>query len=281
MRASRHIPGLAAAVALILTALPMRAAGDLPVDLELVLAVDTSRSIDFDEAQFQRQGYVAALMDPKVVAAIQSGLFGRIAVTYMEWSGLGYGFVTVDWSPISDAASAAAFAGILAERPLLSGRRTSISHAITTAMTLFDGNGFEGTRRVIDISGDGPNNQGVLVTAARDLAVADGITINGLPIINDRPSPFGWPSLPDLDRYFVNCVIGGPASFIIVAEGFEAFAAAIRSKLILEIAGGAAEPPATVAMAAQQQPARVRLAATGPPPCDIGEQRWRNRQFFP
>lgn len=278
MRASRHFSSLAAAVAITLTAPPTGAA-DLPVDLELVLAVDTSRSIDFYEAQLQRQGYVAALMDPKVVAAIQSGLFGRIAVAYMEWSGLGYGSITVGWSAVSDTASAAAFAQILEERPLLSGRRTSISHAITMAMTLFDGNGFEGTRRVIDISGDGPNNQGVLVTAARDLAVADGITINGLPIINDRPSPFGWPSLPDLDRYYLNCVIGGPASFIIVAEGFEAFAAAIRSKLILEIAGGAAEAPPRVA--ATRQPARVRLAATGSPPCDIGEQRWRNRQGIP
>ena len=271
MRTSWRVPGLAAA--LMLAAWPIRAAEDLPVDLELVLAVDTSRSIDHYEAQLQRDGYVAALMDPKVISAIQSGVFGRIAVTYMEWSGLGHGSVTVDWAPISDAPSAAAFARSLAERPLTSGRRTSISHAITAAMAQFADNGFEGIRRVIDISGDGPNNQGVLVTAARDLAVADGITINGLPIVNDRPSPFGWPNLPELDLYFENCVIGGPASFIIVAEGFEAFAEAIRSKLILEIAGTLPEKP-------EDRPARLRLASTGPP-CDIGEQRWRSRLMFP
>ena len=211
-----------------------------------------------------------------MIAAIRSGVFGRIAVTSMEWSGLGGGNVIVDWATVFDATSARAFADALAERPLASGRRTSISHAITMAMRLFEDNGFDGTRRVIDISGDGANNQGLLVTAARDRAVADGITINGLPIINDRPSPFGWPSLPDLDLYFVNCVIGGPASFIIVAEGFEAFAAAIRSKLILEIAGGRADRPDS----GESRPARLQLAAAGPP-CDIGERRWRSRNFGP
>lgn len=281
MPPARRTFELAIAVILLLTAFPVRAADDLPVDLELVLAVDTSRSIDQDEALLQRLGYVAALTDPQVVAAIQSGLFGRIAVTYLEWSGQGYDHVTVGWSAISDASSAAAFAGILEEQPLVSGRRTSISNAIRAAMVLFDGNGFDGTRRVIDISGDGPNNQGILVTSARDLAIADGITINGLPIINDRPSPFGWPSLPDLDRYFVNCVIGGPASFIIVAVGFEAFAAAIRSKLILEIAAVSTETFETVAQLGPVQLAGIHLAATDGPPCDIGERQWRNRQFLP
>ncbi len=272
-RVSGWLAGVAAC--LVLVASPLRAQ-DLPVDLELVLAVDTSRSIDIYEADLQRRGYVAALQDPEVIAAIRAGVFGRIAVTYLEWSGLGLGNVIVDWAPISDAASASAFARALAGRPLASGRRTSISHAITTAMQMFDNNGFDGTRRVIDISGDGPNNQGLLVTAARDMAVSQGITINGLPIINDRPSPFGWPNLPELDLYFVNCVIGGPASFIIVAEGFEAFAAAIRSKLILEIAGGPANPTGV-----RENPgARLLLAAAGPP-CDIGEQRWRSRNFGP
>ncbi len=273
MRVSGCLAGLVAG--LVLTVSPLRAQ-DLPVDLELVLAVDTSRSIDLYEARLQRQGYLAALQDAEVIAAIRSGVFGRIAVTYMEWSGLGQESVAVDWAVISDAATARAFTDILAEWPLGSGRRTSISHAITTAMELFANNGFEGTRRVIDISGDGPNNQGLLVTAARDLAVADGITINGLPIINDRPSPFGWWDLPDLDRYFVNCVIGGPAAFIIVAEGFEAFAEAIRSKLILEIAGAPVGRPPTH----EPGQARLRLAAAGPP-CDIGERRWRNRNFGP
>ncbi len=270
---SRYIVGIV--TGLVLLASPLRAQ-DLPVDLELVLAVDTSRSIDLHEAELQRQGYVSALTDPEVIRAIRSGILSRIAITYLEWSGLGRGDVIVDWALISDAATARAFADALARRPLASGRRTSISHAITTAMRLFDDNGFEGTRRVIDISGDGPNNQGVLVTAARDLAVADGVTINGLPIINDRPSPFGWPGLPDLDLYFVNCVIGGPASFIIVAEGFESFAAAIRSKLILEIARVPEAPSENREIAAP----RFRLAAAGPP-CDIGEQRWRNRNFLP
>ncbi len=273
MRDLQCIAGLAAG--LVLLGSPLRAQ-DVPVDLELVLAVDTSRSIDRQEAELQRQGYVTALQDPDVVAAIQSGVFGRIAVTYLEWSGLGRGDVIIDWGSVSDAASARAFAQSLADRPLASGRRTSISHAITTAARLFDENGFDGTRRVIDISGDGPNNQGLLVTAARDMAVAAGITINGLPIINNRPSPFGWPNLADLDLYFENCVIGGPMSFIIVAEGFEAFAAAIRSKLILEIAG---LPPGWL-RDRQDHRARLQLAAAGPP-CDIGERQWRSRNFSP
>ena len=273
-----------------------------PVDLELVLAIDVSRSVDHEEARLQRQGYIAAFVDPRVIGAIRSGFLGRIAVAYFEWAGFGHNKIIVDWTVIEDEAGARAFAAKLAKVPIESARRTSISGAIDFAVPLFTANEFAGGRWVIDISGDGANNLGRLVTAARDAAVAAGITINGLPIVNDRPSIFGWPSLPDLDLYYVNCVIGGPGAFIVVAEGINDFASAILRKLILEIAGtdfaerfpvAAARPGDLGYRAALGYPAAapggpaIQLPAKSshlkwpvlhrvPPPCDIGERRFRD-----
>jgi hypothetical protein len=212
-------------------------AEDLPVDLELVLAVDISGSVDAFEARLQREGYIAALRHPRVIEAIKGGMLGRIALTYVEWAGDDYQRTLLDWTVIQDAATAFAFADALAEAPLISGQWTSLSAAIDYATRRFDGNGFKGVRRVIDISGDGYNNRGRPVEAARDQAVAAGITINGLPIMNNRPNP--WGSLPpkDLDHYFKDRVIGGPGAFIVVAKDYTAFASAILSKLLLEIAG--------------------------------------------
>jgi hypothetical protein len=212
-------------------------AEDLPVDLELVLAVDISGSIDPSEARLQREGYVAALRHPRVIEAIKGGMLGRIALTYVEWAGEDNQRTLLDWTVIGDAASAFAFADALAEAPLMSGQWTSLSAAIDYAGPRFESNGFKGVRRVIDISGDGYNNRGRPVEAARDQAVGAGITINGLPIMDDRPNP--WGSLPpkDLDRYFRDRVIGGPGAFIVVANDYAAFAQAILSKLLLEIAG--------------------------------------------
>ncbi len=221
-----------ALLALLLTASPAAA---LPVDLELILAVDVSRSIDADEARLQREGYVQALTDPRVIQAIQSGNHGRIALCYVEWAAASLQFTLIGWTLIKDAASANAFAGKLAEMPIQAHSRTSISGAIDYSVKLFGRGGYEGERLVIDISGDGRNNDGRPAHLARNEAVARGIVINGLPIINDRPT-FGFPPDANLDIYYETDVIGGPGSFMVVARSFEQFGEAILSKLIREIA---------------------------------------------
>lgn len=218
------------------------ARSDVAVDLELVLAVDVSGSVDGEEAALQRDGYVRALNDPKVKAAIRSGLLGSVAVTYVEWAGDHYQRTAVPWTVLHEDAGVEAFARAVAGLPLRTAQWTSISAAIDYSVRLFDGNGFTGTRRVIDVSGDGVNNRGRPVRSARDQAVAAGIIINGLPILNDRPNPWGGPPPRDLDAYYRDNVIGGPGSFIVPALGFEAFADAILSKLLLEIAGGDPAP---------------------------------------
>jgi hypothetical protein len=213
------------------------AAEDVPVDLELVLAVDISGSVDEVEAVLQREGYMAALRHPQVIEAIESGMFGRIAVSYVEWGGDHYQRTMLDWTLIDSGQSAFAFADALGEAPLATAHWTSLSTAIDYAVPMFNDNGFEGFRRVIDISGDGYNNRGRPVEWARDEAVAAGITINGLPIVNDRPNPWGGRPPVDLDRYYEQKVIGGPGAFIVVAENYTSFASAVLSKLLLEIAG--------------------------------------------
>lgn len=205
------------------------------VDLELVIAVDVSRSVDDVEARLQRDGYIAAFTNDRVIKAIQSGPIGAIAVTYVEWAGSDYQRTMIDWMQISDGESAAEFATKIAALPRLSMGWTSISGAIDYGARLFGTGGFEGMRRVIDISGDGVNNSGRAASAARDEAVARGIVINGLPILNDRPN-FGRPAEAELDVYYETQVIGGPGAFMIAAEDFNAFGAAILNKLIREIA---------------------------------------------
>lgn len=228
-------------VSVLMAALPLlfpcSAKAEVPVDLELVLAVDVSGSVDEEEAKLQRTGYVDALLDPKVIGAIRSGPLGRIAVTYMEWAGDHFQRVIVGWTLLDGPTAAQSFVGALEEAPLRTAQWTSISAAIDHAATLFDGNGFEGTRRVIDVSGDGVNNRGRPVRDARDGAVAAGITINGLPILNDRPNPWGGPSPANLDLYYRDNVIGGPGAFLVPALSFDSFADAILSKLLLEISG--------------------------------------------
>lgn len=274
---------------------PARA--EIPVDLELVLAIDVSGSVDVEEALLQRDGYLGALTHPDVIRAIQGGYRGAIAVTYVEWAGAGYRTIVADWSAVRDAASARDAAQRIAQVPITRGMYTSISGVIDFAVPLFDGNGFDGVRRVIDISGDGANNEGRLVTRARDAAVAARVTVNGLPIVNDRINPFGRRQIPDLDLYYRACVIGGPGAFIVVAEGFGAFARAIRRKLISEIAGHVPAGGTLVVRApGTDAPARprivpaamrgirtpFRIAARQAPPCDIGERllEQRRRDFF-
>jgi uncharacterized protein DUF1194 len=239
MRAPKAAVLLVALVAgWLAAAAPARA---VPVDLELVLAVDISRSVDDEEARLQRQGYVAAFRDPRIVEAIRSGAIGSIAVAYVEWAGADHQRTMIDWLLIQDGESAAEFAARIGELPRLSMGWTSISGAIDYCSLLFGTGGYQGVRRVIDVSGDGINNSGRAARLARDEAVAQGIVINGLPILNDRPN-FGRPAERNLDAYYESEVIGGPGSFLIAAEDFHAFGKAILAKLIREIAGTAAGP---------------------------------------
>ena len=214
------------------------AASQVPVDLELVLAVDVSGSVDPVEAALQREGYVSGLTNPQVVQAIRSGPMGRIAVIYIEWAGDQHQRVVADWSVIEDERSAHLFSSRVAEAPFVTGRWTSISGAIDFSVAQFARNPNQGIRKVIDVSGDGYNNSGRSVTTAREEALAAGITINGLPILNDRPNPMGaGPAPADLDVYYETYVIGGPGSFVIPAKDFTSFGEAILRKLLLEIAG--------------------------------------------
>jgi hypothetical protein len=210
------------------------------VDLELVLAIDVSRSIDAEEAQLQRDGYVSAFRHPEVIDAIRSGPAGRIAVTYVEWAGPTFQGVVVPWTVIGDKDDAEAFAARLEAAPISREFGTSISLGLTFAAEQFGGSELTSARRVIDISGDGPNNTGPPVTEARDRIVADGITINGLPLLLKEVttvSPYG---IPDLDIYYEDCVIGGPGAFAIAVADIENFDRAVRRKLVLEIS---AAPP--------------------------------------
>lgn len=207
-----------------------------PVDMLLVLAVDVSRSIDEDEARLQREGYRAGVCDGRVVEAITRGMLGAIGVAYVEWAGFEYQRLVLPWQRIAGQADANLWAAKLAEAPRASLSWTSISGGIDFSRRVLAEAPFEATRRVIDVSGDGVNNSGRGVERARDEAVADGVIINGLPIINDRPTFGRAPPIP-LDQYFQQSVIGGFGSFMVVAEDFEAFGTAVRRKLIREIAG--------------------------------------------
>lgn len=223
------------------------AAGAENVDLELVLAVDVSRSIDDDEFALQRQGYAEALRNPRVIAAIQANPNHRIAVTLVEWSGADFQRVIVPWTVISDAESGGLVAESILEAPRSYYGWTSISSAIDFSRKLFQSSGHVGTRRVIDISGDGINNSGRPADAARDEAVEAGLVINGLVIMNDRPNPgYFQPPQVALDEFYRSSVIGGPGAFLITIEDFNSFAYAIINKLIKEIA--ATERPADLAL---------------------------------
>ncbi len=212
------------------------ARAEIPVDLELVLAVDVSGSMDDDEHVLQRQGHVEAFRHPLVISAITSGILGRIAVTYVEWAGPASQVVTVAWRIIDGEDSARAFANALAGAPIAYIRGTSISGGLAYAATMFKNNGIEGTRRVIDISGDGANNRGVPVELARDVVLARGIVINGLPLLL-KPRLYYWTGGAGLDDYYRDCVVGGPGAFVIAVTEKSQLARAIRRKLVLEIAG--------------------------------------------
>lgn len=215
---------------------PKPARAEEPVDVLLVLAVDVSRSVDEDEARLQREGYRNAVSDPMVIEAIRGGMIGAIGVSYVEWAGAEYQRVVLPWTRISTPADAYSWASRLDEAPRASLSWTSISGALEFSGGVLANAPFEGTRRVIDVSGDGVNNSGGAVEAVRDKLVADGVTINGLPIMNDRPTFGRLPPMP-LDEYFRENVVGGVGAFVIPAEDFQAFGQAVKRKLIREIAG--------------------------------------------
>jgi len=215
------------------------AASAADVDLLLVLAADVSRSIDAAKFQLQRDGYAAAMSDPRVLETIRAGRLGRIGLTFVEWSGVGAQRIVIDWAEIGDAASAKDFGDRLAEAPRSFADRTSISGAIEFATAQLARAPFGAPRRVIDISGDGTNNAGPDVPPMRDEAVAKGITVNGLAILSE--SPLAWnPEHTNppggLDNYYRDNVIGGPNAFVMVAKDFNSFGQAIISKIIAEVA---------------------------------------------
>lgn len=203
----------------------------IAVDVELILMSDVSGSVDDEEFILQRRGYAEALRNPRVLAAIRSGPRGQIALSYVEWSGPFLQFPVIDWQLVSGAEDLESIAGRLETRPrAIRGGGTAVGHAIDYAMQSILGNGYQGTRQVIDVSGDGPDNRGSLpASVARDRAVAAGMTINGLPILDGTH--------PMLEFFFLDDVIGGPGAFSIPARGFHDFSAAILAKLIREIAG--------------------------------------------
>jgi len=265
-------PLLCAAALWALTAAAAQAqTAEIGVGVELVLAVDVSRSIDASEQLIQRRGYAEAFRSAEVQEAILNGGWGRVAITYVEWGGAGAQSVLIPWTLIDSPEAALDFAARIETGPSAGVSRTSISAAIDFSAALFQGNGYAGMRRVIDISGDGPNNQGRPVTEARAAAAAQGITVNGLPLMTtgaiDEPYG-GWGSIPDLDRYYVDCVIGGPGAFVIPVTDWDQFAGAVRRKLVLELAGW--QPPALEMLTLAQ--------AAAPYDCLVGEKRWQERQ---
>jgi hypothetical protein len=210
------------------------------VDLALVLAVDVSGSVNAERYELQRRGYAEAFASNEVIEAIAAGENHAIAVTLVEWSGAGHQRQMIGWTLVYDAASAQAFGSAIAETPRAFSDWTSISAALDYAVSLFHGASVEPVRRVIDVSGDGINNNGRSVTDARDAAIAEGIIVNGLPILTEYPT---------LDAYYRDNVIGGSGAFAVAVNDFQGFGAAILSKLVREIAG--ADGPAVVKLAAR------------------------------
>ena len=242
---------------------PQQAAAD--VDVELVIAVDVSYSMDPDEQALQREGYVAALTSSEFLDALRHGMQGRIAVTYFEWAGASDQKIVVPWRLVDGRASAQAFADEITRAPYRRAYRTSISGALSFAAPLFGTGGHHGVRRVIDVSGDGANNQGKLIVPTREEVLAQGITINGLPIMLKRPNPATL-DIEELDVYYEDCVIGGPGSFVIPIRERDKFKEATRAKLLLEVAG--VTPTAKIVRAAAEAP---RIS------CTIGERLWEQR----
>ena len=237
----------------------------IAVDVELVIAVDVSYSMDPDEQALQREGYIMALTSREFMQALRGGTHSKVAVTYFEWAGPQDQKIIVPWRLVDGPEAADSIASEIARAPYRRASRTSISGGLTFAKTLFDHSGYRGLRRVIDVSGDGANNAGPLVVPTRDDVLAAGITINGLPIMLKRPYP-GTMDMENLDVYYEDCVIGGPGAFVVPIRERAKFIEATRTKLVLEVAGRQPEP--RVIPASSQAP---RIS------CTIGEKMWQER----
>ena len=235
------------------------------VDIELVLAVDVSYSMDMDELAVQREGYAQAITSKEFLQALKAGPNGKISLTYFEWAASSDQKIIVPWRVIDGPEAADAVAQDILKTPVRRASRTSISGAINFAMRLLDEDPHRGLRRVIDISGDGPNNNGGPVTVARDTAIESGIVINGLPIMVKDPT-YSTMDIENLDFYYEDCVIGGPGSFVVSIKDRDKFKEAIRTKLVLEVAGRL--PPTRLVRIAGREP-RVS--------CMIGEKIWQER----
>lgn len=235
------------------------------VDIELILAVDVSYSMDLDELAVQREGYAEAIQSKEFLQALKALPNGKVAVTYFEWAASNDQKIIIPWRLIDGPESADAVADEILKTPVRRASRTSISGAIYFAMPLFDQDPYHGLRRVIDISGDGPNNNGAPVVGARDEALSKGITINGLPIMVKEPT-YSTMDIDNLDYYYEDCVIGGPGSFVVSIKDREKFKEAIRTKLLMEVARRT--PQRRIIPVAEKEP-RVS--------CLIGEKIWQDR----
>jgi hypothetical protein len=235
------------------------------VDVELVLAVDVSYSMDPEEQALQREGYIAALTSREFMQALKQGMNAKVAVTYFEWAGATDQKIIVPWRLVDGPEAADAVAAEIQRAPYRRASRTSISGALQFSLPLFQSSGYRGIRQVIDVSGDGVNNNGLPVTIVRDEVLSKGITINGLPIMLKRPN-VGSIDIEELDVYYEDCVIGGPGAFVIAIREREKFKEAIRTKLVLEIAGRT--PERRVIPVAADKP---RIS------CTVGERMWQQR----
>lgn len=270
-RAAYRINGaLALAMSFGLSASPTLAE---PVDVQLVLAVDVSLSMSSEELEIQRHGYAAALTHDSVLQAIADGVYGKIAITYVEWAGTSWQRVVVPWTVIAGRADSERVAAQLFAHTPEGARRTSISAGLQFSADLFAESTSESTRHVIDVSGDGPNNQGAPVTGVRDALVGQGITINGLPLMTRS----GFTSVYDIDHlddYYRDCVIGGPSAFMIPVDNWTQFPEAVRRKLVLELAG-----PSSSKWASEEAMHPPVLLAQDEPATDClsGEKMWPSR----
>lgn len=237
---------------------PAQPTGPVKVDVKLVIATDVSLSINDEEEQLEREGIAEVFLDPDVVKAIKGGALGRIAVAMLDWSSPNYDRVVLDWTFVEDEASATALAEKVRTIPRTPGTRTSISGALERATLMLnesDGK-IVATRKVIDVSGDGPNNDGVSLQHIHDTTANNGITVNGLPIMDENAEGY----VPDLDQYYAACVVAGKGSFLVVVKKFKDFGAAMRRKLVLEISQNQSQIRQTLGEL-QANPLLKRIAA--------------------
>ena len=270
LKASVQLCGSVAALLGLCSSAP--AAQQQQVDLKLVLAVDVSGSIDNEEFQIEREGTAEAFADPEVLKAIQGGSLGRIAVTMLDFSSPQFDKVVIDWTVIKDRASALAFAGTVRDTPRTPGRRTSVSSALELGSLLLEASEKDivATRKVIDVTGDGPNNDGNPMTDVHDKTIAQGIVVNGLPVMDDMANGY----YPDLDKYYAGCVTGGRGAFVVVVHSYKDYSAAMRHKLILEISQN--ESPIKQALNRAPQNRLLRNVAATPAQSQVPPQVLRS-----